>query len=82
LLGVYSKVQVFDLRESCPILNASPPIVSVHVNIWATTSWEAELALVKLQESGLEVHLPVKVCCYYTLHACAHSAGKYLVLSI
>ena len=31
--------------------------------IWATTWWETALAIVKLQDSGLEVHLPVKVCC-------------------
>ena len=33
------------------------------VVIRATTEWEAVLALVKLQEYGLGVHLPVKVCC-------------------
>ena len=31
--------------------------------IQATTWWEAVLAYVKLQEHGLEVHLPVNVCC-------------------
>ena len=31
--------------------------------IQATTEWEAVLALVKLLECGLGVHLPVKVCC-------------------
>ena len=30
----------------------------------ATTWWETVLALVKLQEIGLEVHLPVKVRMY------------------
>ena len=35
----------------------------------ATTWWETVLALVKLQEIGLGVNLPVKVC-YYTLCAC------------
>ena len=35
----------------------------------ATTWWETVLALVKLQEIGLRVHLPVKVC-YCTLYAC------------
>ena len=29
----------------------------------ATTWWEAVLVHVKLQESGLRIHLPVKVCC-------------------
>ena len=28
----------------------------------ATTWWETVLAIVKLQESGLGVHQPVKVC--------------------
>ena len=37
-----------------------PPTVA----ILATTWWEAVLTLVKLQECGLGVHLPVKVCCY------------------
>ena len=31
----------------------------------ATTWWEVVLALVKLRECGLAVHLSVKVCCYY-----------------
>ena len=35
----------------------------------ATTWWETVLVLVKLQEIGLGVHLPVKVC-YYTLCIC------------
>ena len=35
----------------------------------ATTWWERVLALVKLQEIGLRVHLPVKVC-DYTLCIC------------
>ena len=39
-------------------LDRQPPIVA----ILATTCWEAVLALVKLQEGGLGVHLPVKVC--------------------
>ena len=39
------------------------------VVIQATTWWETELALVKLQEIGLRMHLPVKVC-YYTLCIC------------
>ena len=30
----------------------------------ATTWWETVLVCVKLQEIGLGVHLPVKVCCY------------------
>ena len=35
----------------------------------ATTWWETVFALVKLQEIGLGVNLPVKVC-YYTLCTC------------
>ena len=35
----------------------------------ATTWWEIVLTLVKLQEIGLGVHLPVEVC-YYTLCTC------------
>ena len=33
----------------------------------AKTWWEAALALVKLQEIGLTVHIPVKVCYYLSL---------------
>ena len=43
----------------------------------ATTWWEAGLAFVKLQDCGLEVHLPVKVCCYYT-HVHTVQAIKHL----
>ena len=39
-------------------LNRQPPTVVTQ----ATTWWETVLALVKLQEIGLGVHLPVKVC--------------------
>ena len=46
------------LLEQC--LDRQPPTVA----ILATTWWEAGLALVKLQDCGLEVHLPVKVCFY------------------
>ena len=53
-------------------LDRQPPTVAVE----ATTWWETGLAFVKLQDCGLELHLPVKVCCYYTPHACAHSAGN------
>ena len=42
-----------------------PPTVVTQAIIW----WETVLALVKLQESGLGVHLPVKVC-YYSLCIC------------
>ena len=39
-------------------LDRQPPTVVIH----ATTQWETELARVKLQESGLGLHLPVGVC--------------------
>ena len=39
-------------------LDRQPPIVVAQ----ATTWWKTVLALVKLQEIGLGVHLPVKVC--------------------
>ena len=42
-------------------MDREPPTVAIQ----ATTEWEAALALVKLQECGLEVLLPVKVYCYY-----------------
>ena len=46
-------------------LDRQPPTVVTQ----ATTWWETVLALVKLQEIGLGVHLPVKVC-YYSLCIC------------
>ena len=42
-------------------MDREPPTVVIR----ATTWWEAALELVKLQECGLEVPLPVKVYCYY-----------------
>ena len=39
-------------------LDGMPPTVVTQ----ATTWWETVLALVKLHEIGLGVHLPVKVC--------------------
>ena len=39
-------------------LDRQPPTVVIE----ATTWWETVFALVKLQESGLGVHLPVSVC--------------------
>ena len=47
------------------LMDRQPPTVVTQ----ATTWWETVLALVKLQEIGLGVHLPVKVC-YYTLCTC------------
>ena len=51
-------------------LDGEPPTVV----IWATTWWEAVLVLVKLQEGGLAVHLPVNVCCYsiLSMKVCLH----------
>ena len=46
-------------------LDRMPPTVVTQ----ATTWWETILVLVKIQEIGLVVHLPVKVC-YYTLCIC------------
>ena len=45
----------------------------------ATTWWEAValLVLVKLQEFGLGVHLPVKVCCYYLACVFVHSGVRH-----
>ena len=42
-----------------------PPTVVTQAITW----WETVLVLVKLQEIGLKMHLPVKVC-YYSLCAC------------
>ena len=39
-------------------MKGEPPTVVIQV----TGLWEAVLVLVKLQEGGLEVHLPVEVC--------------------
>ena len=47
-------------------LDGQPPTIVIQ----ATTWWVAVLAFVKLQEYGLGVHLPVKVCCYYLLIHC------------
>ena len=40
-------------------LDKQPPTVVTLVTDW----WEVVLELVELQECGLGVHLPVKVCC-------------------
>ena len=37
-----------------------PPIVVIQATSW----WETALAHVKLEECGLGVNLPVKVCCF------------------
>ena len=43
----------------------------------ATTWWETELALVKPQEIGLGVHLPVKVCYSHSFHTYVHIHKKH-----
>ena len=53
-------------------LVGQPPTVVIQ----ATPVWEAVLALVKLQECGLGVHLPVKVCCYY--HPCVQQRQTFI----
>ena len=45
-------------------MEAEPPTVVIQ----ATGLWEAVLALVKLQEGGLGVHLPVKVAVLLSSH--------------
>ena len=59
-------------------LDRQPPTVAIQ----ATTWWEIVLALVKLQEYGLGVHLSVKVCCYNITHMnlCVHSTGKLIFM--
>ena len=47
----------------------------------ATTWWETVFALVKLQEIGLGVHLPVKVC-YYTLCACGPFVSLHKAMAL
>ena len=55
-------------------LDRQPPTVAILATAW----WEATIALVKLQECGLEMHPPVKVCCYYTCnqHECMCKTRK------
>ena len=50
------------------------------VAIQGTTWWEGVLAHVKLQECGLEVNLPVNVCCYQP--ACVHVRKHAFGLSV
>jgi len=42
-------------------LDRQPPTVVIQ----ATTWWETVITHAELQECGLVVHLPVKVCCYW-----------------
>ena len=58
-------------------LDRQPPTVVTQ----ATTWWETVLALVKLQEIGLGVHLPVEVC-YYTLCACGPFVSVHEVMAL
>ena len=61
-------------------LDRQPPTVVIQAITW----WEAVLALVKLQECGLEMHLSVKVSAYHINHVklCAHSTGKHIVMML
>ena len=53
-------------------MERQPPTVATQ----ATTEWEAELALVYLQEGGLGVHQHVDVCCsYFTCGVCVWRGG-------
>ena len=54
-----------------------PPTVVTQATAW----WETVLALVKLQEIGLGVHLPVKVC-YYTLCTCGPFMSVHEVMAL
>ena len=42
-------------------LDKQPPTIVIQATLW----WEIVLALVNLQECGLAVYLPVKVCYMY-----------------
>ena len=57
-------------------LDRQPPTVAILAITW----WEAVHALVKAQECGLAVHLPVHVCCDCTPQMYVYSTGKHLVL--
>ena len=50
--------------------------------IQATTWWETGPAHVKLQEYGLGVHLPVRVCCYYPACVYVRSGVKQLFVCV
>ena len=54
-------------------LDRQPPTVVTH----ATTWWETVVALVKPQEIGLGVHLPVKVCYSHSFHTYVHIHKKH-----
>ena len=56
-------------------LDRQPPTVVIQATIW----WEALIALVNLQECGLVVYLPVKVCYMY---ACEQWRQPFIVESI
>ena len=51
------------------------PTVVLEATYW----WETVtlLSLVKLQECGLGVHLPVKVCCYYFAYVYCRTSFAY-----
>ena len=55
-------------------MEREPPTLAIQATDW----WEAVLALVYLQESGLEVHLDVKVCCHCMhVHSDGGGGGKH-----
>ena len=55
-------------------LERQPPTVVTQATAW----WEIVLALVKLQEIGLGVHLPVKVCYYTLLYYALCACGPFV----
>ena len=54
-------------------LDRQPTTVVTQVTTW----WETVIVLVKLQECGLEVHLPVEVCGYH-IPTYMYGTAKYL----
>ena len=57
--------------------NRLPPTVVTQAINW----WETVLALAKLQEIGLGVHLPVEVC-YYTLCTCVPFVSVHELMAL
>ena len=54
-------------------MDRMPPTVVIQ----ATDCLEAVLALVKLQEGGLRVHLPVKVAMLLTMQSCCNHCNQH-----
>ena len=57
-------------------LDRQPTMIVTQAMNW----WETVLVLVELQEIGLGVHLPVKVCCY-TLCTCGPFVSVHEVMA-